>query len=366
MGLKQENFVDRVYITTTATGAAKTGLSPSCTFIDESGNRTAGTVAEMSNGWYKITDFTPDADGTWCTEWAVAGAYTIHYPFKEFKVGGGQEADILADTNELQTDWTNGGRLDLLVDAIKAKTDNLPADPADDSDIDSQLSTIDTVVDAIKAKTDNLPADPADDSDIDGQLSTIDTVVDAIKVVTDALPDAGALTTIDTNVDDIETDTADMQPRVPRITCHMDFWSNLQEEAQLGAGDESGVIALPDVVVADLPTGCTIVRAIAMFLCRSIENTNASANAVDVATGHIEVRDDTPGSWMTAIDVPDNSFGVAGSTREMGTVIIGDNDISGEVDGNDTYNFEFDDIGTDQDYLNFNDVQTGLRIYFTV
>ncbi len=32
---------------------------------------------------------------------------------------------ILADTNELQTDWVNGGRLDLLIDAIKAKTDNL-------------------------------------------------------------------------------------------------------------------------------------------------------------------------------------------------------------------------------------------------
>lgn len=39
-------------------------------------------------------------------------------------------AAILADTNELQTDWVNGGRLDLLIDAIKAKTDNLPASPA--------------------------------------------------------------------------------------------------------------------------------------------------------------------------------------------------------------------------------------------
>jgi len=34
-------------------------------------------------------------------------------------------AAILADTNELQTDWANGGRLDLLIDAIKAKTDSL-------------------------------------------------------------------------------------------------------------------------------------------------------------------------------------------------------------------------------------------------
>ena len=35
--------------------------------------------------------------------------------------------DILADTDELQTDWVNGGRLDLLIDAIKDKTDDLPS-----------------------------------------------------------------------------------------------------------------------------------------------------------------------------------------------------------------------------------------------
>jgi hypothetical protein len=34
-------------------------------------------------------------------------------------------AAILADTNELQTDWANGGRLDLLVDSILADTDSL-------------------------------------------------------------------------------------------------------------------------------------------------------------------------------------------------------------------------------------------------
>lgn len=38
-------------------------------------------------------------------------------------------AAILADTNELQTDLTNGGRLDLLIDAIKAKTDTITTPP---------------------------------------------------------------------------------------------------------------------------------------------------------------------------------------------------------------------------------------------
>ena len=58
-------------------------------------------------------------------------------------------AAILADTNELQTDWTNGGRLDLLVDAIKAKTDALPAAPAAVSDIPTAGAIADAVHDEV-------------------------------------------------------------------------------------------------------------------------------------------------------------------------------------------------------------------------
>ncbi len=89
-----ENFVDRIYIKSSATGLAATGLAPTCVIIDELGNRSNGTVAEMASGWYKITDFTPDAVGTWCLEWAVAGNYAIVSPFKIFKVGGGALADL--------------------------------------------------------------------------------------------------------------------------------------------------------------------------------------------------------------------------------------------------------------------------------
>lgn len=58
--------------------------------------------------------------------------------------------------------------VDTVVDAIKAKTDNLPSDPADASvvaglisAVETKVDTVDTVVDAVKAKTDNLPASPA-------------------------------------------------------------------------------------------------------------------------------------------------------------------------------------------------------------
>ena len=102
------------------------------------------------------------------------------------------------------------GYVDTEVAAIKAKTDNLPTDPADASDIAASFSTvnstlatiaayIDTEIAAIKAKTDNLPADPADASDIAASFSSIassiatlttyvDTEVAAIKAKTDNLP----------------------------------------------------------------------------------------------------------------------------------------------------------------------------------
>lgn len=77
--------------------------------------------------------------------------------------------DMLADTDELQTDWADGGRLDLLIDAIKAVTDLLP-----DGGALNDLALI-------KAVTDLLPDG--------GALNDLA----LIKAVTDLLPDGGAL-----------------------------------------------------------------------------------------------------------------------------------------------------------------------------
>ena len=50
---------------------------------------------------------------------------------------GGLDADaILADTNELQTDWVNGGRLDLLIDAIIAAIDTV------DNFLDTEMAAV--------------------------------------------------------------------------------------------------------------------------------------------------------------------------------------------------------------------------------
>lgn len=121
---------------------------------------------------------------------------------------------IVADTNELQADWANGGRLDLLIDAIKIQTDKLPADPVDESDIDGPLEGLDTaiadihtdvaavktVVDAILVDTGttleaDLDAILADTDELQGDLANggrLDLLIDAVKAKTDLITGTGA------------------------------------------------------------------------------------------------------------------------------------------------------------------------------
>jgi len=97
------------------------------------------------------------------------------------------------DANEVKIDT-----IDSNVDAIKAKTDNLPVDPASEANVDAneaKLDIIDTTVDAIKASTDNLPGDPASEAAATANTAAInvnidanETKIDAVKAKTDNLP----------------------------------------------------------------------------------------------------------------------------------------------------------------------------------
>lgn len=75
----------------------------------------------------------------------------------------------LADTNELQTDWVNGGRLDLLIDAIKAATDLVTAARMGALTDWIDGGRLDLILDAIVADTNELQTDWANG----GRLDTI-------------------------------------------------------------------------------------------------------------------------------------------------------------------------------------------------
>jgi len=115
-----------------------------------------------------------------------------------FGAQAGTDIDaILADTNELQTDWADGGRLDLILDAASAPSAAVVADAVWDEAASGHVGAgtfgaqAGTDIDAILADTNELQTDWADG----GRL---DLILDAIT----AEAGAGAVTWITTITDD--------------------------------------------------------------------------------------------------------------------------------------------------------------------
>lgn len=86
---------------------------------DIHGNITGSVSGSVGS----VTGHTPQTGDNYARLGAPAGA-SVSADIAAVKTDTG---NTVTDTNELQTDWTDGGRLDLLIDVIKAKTDNLPS-----------------------------------------------------------------------------------------------------------------------------------------------------------------------------------------------------------------------------------------------
>ena len=107
-------------------------------------------IRRVSDGqWYDFNDSTfkasgwatkhqalaEDDDGLWTydTGWAIPDSDTVyHLQWKITDATGtyqelGPKIIVNSSLLDVLADWINGGRLDLLLDAIKAKTDNQPA-----------------------------------------------------------------------------------------------------------------------------------------------------------------------------------------------------------------------------------------------
>lgn len=125
-------------------------------------------------------------------------------------------------------------------------------------------------------------------------------------------------------------------------------------------------VSLPSVTIpaADLPANLTITHVRAAIKWRKQVESSGSANAVNGAQ-QIQVRADTPGTYIDAITIADNSLSTGASATEGGDLLYGDSDVSSEVDGADTYEFQWENAAVDGASLTLHDVQTFLIIEHT-
>jgi len=150
----------------------------------------------------------------------------------------------------------------------------------------------------------------------------------------------------------------------------MDFWSDIQAAVTITNAAQD--LSLPDVPVSGLPSGLPsgiiITRVLALFKYRVVEDTSGAQNALTLGGGTpaIQVRKDTPGAWADGIDLIEDLFLCAASTIEGGDVLVGNTDLSGTVDEEDTYNFQMDDVLVDNNNLVLRDIQCGLRVEWRI
>ncbi len=115
---------------------------------------------------------------------------------------------IVADTNELQGDWTNAGRLDTILDAILVDTGTtLQAElDAIQAAVITNAAGVDIAADIIALKAETVLI-VADTNELQGDWTNtgrLDTILDSILTDTGTTLD-GKIDTISTNVDQIET-----------------------------------------------------------------------------------------------------------------------------------------------------------------
>ena len=163
-----------------------------------------------------------------------------------------------------------------------------------------------------------------------------------------------------TNVATILTNTN----KIPHIVSSMDFWGAIIEQLQLTGTLQSNLaLAGANVVIVGLPAGITITRVVVMFMCRAIQNSNATINNLDGAQ-NIQVNF-AAGVFTNGIAMATGLFSLAGSTTAGGTVMVGAIDVKTTVTGNGTCTFQIDAAKALLANLNFLDYQIGIRIYFT-
>ena len=190
----------------TENGSPKDGLTNTVIYIyDLSDNSlivNGVAVTAVAKGGYKYNFTTYDGDKDYYIVW------------DSVDLTGHERYAYVSLRHSTDDDWADGGRLDLLLDAIPTTvmrgTDNAATEAKQDiiagyldteiaaiithltqikgaGWVDENLTTIDAIVDAITAKTTNLPADPADQSLIIAATDAIVTEINANEVKIDRL-----------------------------------------------------------------------------------------------------------------------------------------------------------------------------------
>jgi hypothetical protein len=169
----------KVHKDNSATPISTDGATVAINFASITGNHLITVDTSAHSDYATGSDYLVRIEGTTvdgATINAFVGTFSIENRFNAAAVDLANGTDglgaikaetalIVADTGELQGDWANGGRLDLLLDAIPTTAMR----GTDSAATATNLATVDTVVGAIKTVTDQMVFTKANELDANTQ-----------------------------------------------------------------------------------------------------------------------------------------------------------------------------------------------------
>jgi hypothetical protein len=144
----------------------------------------------------------------------------------------------------------------------------------------------------------------------------------------------------------------------------IDIWSAYTTQVQLTivAADKT----LPSLTIVGVPSNATVTRALLLVKVRIVDNTNGAINSVSGAQ-NIQVQAAVGGSWITGIALAGGEFSTSALTREAGDVLMGGQDISAQIPANGSVlSVKWALALAALNNLNFDDIQSGVRLWYTV
>jgi hypothetical protein len=221
----------------------------------------AGEVVSFTAAWFRIVEAEATAGRVMATAAAISDA------------AGVRAAVGLASAN-----------LDAQLDAIDNAVDTEIATLV--TNVGTILAAVDTEVAAIKAKTDNLPSDPADASDIATAFSGVNTKLDTIDDFLDI--EVAAIKVVTDKLDDTLEDEGGGNYR---------FTANALEQAPSGGGggglDAAGVRAAIGLASPNLDAQLTAIdNAVDTEIATLVTNVGTILAAVDTEVAAIKAKTD--------------------------------------------------------------------------
>lgn len=122
-------------------------------------------------------------------------------------------------------------------------------------------------------------------------------------------------------------------------------------------------LPLPSVTIATIPAGIVVERVIAAFAWRKQVDSSAVLNAIN-GIQFIQVRL-VGGTFINAIRMGNNMLETVASATEGGMMLLGAPDLSAEVVGVGTYEFQWTLALVDGASLTLHDIQTYILIDHT-